>query len=214
MATWFLPVAETGESFGNTPGTRFDVPAGSVVEIPSTEAPLKIWDAAERCEGWRWPARIVQVEPVEGKARYWSPHTADASAMVVSTIVDGMPLWGPNGRGVLAFAKRAGTTSDQDAAAIAAAWLRIPTPARRAAAGALRKTIDASGRGGASVAARALAINAFDNQEHQLGRRVAEPVRASLRAAASAVIVRDLVKDARTGLTQKGFDLLTSPWQR
>lgn len=213
MSTWFLPVSESGEGFGPAAGVAFDVSPGTVVEPSQSGQLARIWDAPERCEGWRWPARLAEVEPVAGQVQFWSPHAGEASALTVVSVVDGMPLWGPNGRGVLAFEKRARSTSDEQAATIAGAWLRIPNPARRAALGALRKTVEKAGRGGASVAARALAVAAFESQEHRLGRRVAEPVRAALRAAVSCVIVRDVVKDARSGLTQKGFDLLTSPWQ-
>lgn len=208
MSTWVLPVSENGVAAD----ISFDLPSGSTIEVPPGGRPLRIWDAPERCDGWRWPALMAVVEPVPARVQFWSPHTGEASAVTVRSLVDGMPLWGPNGRGVLTFAKRAGFASDEQAAKIAAAWLRIPIPARRASMGALRKTIAAAARDGAAVAARALAITAFDTQEHRLGRRVAEPTRAAIRAAAACIVVRDLVKNARSGLTQSGFDLLTSPW--
>lgn len=205
MATWFLPLNQGESSVEVTPGDR-------ITTTPNGQ-PRRIWDTPERCEGWRWPAHLAEVEPLNGAAHFWSPHTGEATELTIISIKDGMPLWGPNGRAVLTLAKRVGATSDEQAAAIAGAWLRIPTPARRAALGALWKTTEKASRKGASVAARALGVDAFEAEQHHLGRRVAEPARAAIRAAMSCVVVRDVVKDARSGLTQKGFDLLTSPWQ-
>ena len=148
---------------------------------------LSVADVPTDCTGFKWPCRLLVVEPV---GEVWQPDPDDMPykwAGHAFRVVEELPaheVFGPQGEQVAALLERAGTLTKQEVnsliAALDAAW----------------DAAWAAAWGGAWNAARVAAWAAARNA----ARRAAEN-------AAVALTVRDLI-------TTEVYDTLTLPWRR
>lgn len=227
MGVWYLPVTVDGYGFG--PHARTQIIPADIVGSPGNAstalssrpvissvtpgaAPLRVWSDIERCVGWRWPAIVAIVEPVGADVFFPSARVALTSSVRVSGVAAGSELWCGRYAAIQQLVRRAAQADDERCVSVARVWLDTRGPARRNADTALRKLIVASSRSGLSVAARSRAVEAFNARPRRIGRRIGEPARAALRAAIDCIVIEDQLGTSDTGLSRRGYDLLTRAW--
>jgi hypothetical protein len=147
------------------------------------------------CTGFRWPCRLLTVEPVGDlftPDAISLPNKRAASAFRVTGEVEAWRAFGPNGQHVAAVIDKARTIIPQQATGLFAAR----AAARDAARDATRAAARAAARDAAWDAARAAAWDA-----------AWDAAWAAARDATRAATVRDLI-------TPEQYDLLAGPWEQ
>ncbi len=220
MATYFKAVRPDGGSF-NDPSFRWAVELGGVTTHPlrgkgvrkhadGAAGYLSVSVAAADCTGFRWPCRLLVVEPV---GRVWTPDAVrlpSKRAGLCWRTVGERPAHealGPQGVQVAALLARCGalapveaTGRDAERATGRAAVWDAERAAERAAARAVAWDAE---RAAAREAAREAAVAAARAPVGATGRAA---VWDAVRAAARGLVVRDLIATAH-------YDTLTGPWR-
>ena len=213
--TYYKAVRPDGHDFYT--GTVFwAVKPGEVVRHPTSSLPPDEWSSARDylsvatvatdCTGMKWPARLFEVEPVDGHPvgapRHNLPYMRAATAWRVVREVESRIALGPQEEVLAEFLDALRDLTDAEAEALAAA--------RGAAGGAAWGAARVTPWRAAGEAARDAAWDAVPVAAGGAVQAVAwDAARAAARDAARALVVADLV--GQYGLTRDHLDILTGP---
>lgn len=167
MATYFKAVRPDGGSF-NDPSFRWAVEPGGVTTHPlrgkairkhtdGAAGYLSVSVAAADCTGFRWPCRLLVVEPV---GRVWTPGAVGLPSKRAGLrwrTVGERPAheaFGPQGEWVIALMDRCRALTHGEATRLAAAQAAVWDAARDAARAAVWAAVWAAARDAAWAAAR------------------------------------------------------------
>ena len=210
--TYYKAVRPDGKDFYS--GTvQWAVEPGEIVHHPTSTLPPDEWSSAwdylsvatvpTDCTGMEWPARLFEVEPVDGHpvtspSPATFPHKRGATAWRVVREVESHLALGPQGEVLVEFLDALRDLTDVEAEAMGAPW----GAGWSAAMGAEWSAAMGAGRSAAMVAAPDAALRSAWGATLGAGRGAA-------RDAALALVVADLV--GRYGLTREHLDILTGP---
>ena len=176
-------------------------PAGRIGKSSGASASdyLSVATVPTDCVGFRWPCRLLEVEPV-GRACLDTFHASKRRVRAARVLreLDPRLALGPQGEQVAALIERAGRLASDEKRRLGAAWAAAWGAARGAARDAALGAAWAAAWDAAWAAARDAALDAAWGAAR-------DAARAATRDAALGLVTRDLI-------TIDQYALLAKPW--